>query len=89
MPYIKPVARERLAWTEDVELPDGPGELNYAITRLIDRTLTNQGEGYGVLNEIVGALECCKLELNRRVIGSFEDSKIAVNGDVYFPQTYN
>lgn len=31
----------------------------------------------------VGALECCKLEMYRRLIGPYEDTAIGRNGDVY------
>ena len=35
------------------------------------------------LNAIIGALECAKLELYRRVAAPYEDDKIIENGDVY------
>jgi len=36
-----------------------------------------------LINAIIGALECAKLELYRRVAAPYEDDKIAENGDVY------
>jgi len=57
------------------------GELNYLFTWIIDRQLTNAN--YARMNEIVGALESCKLELYRRKISKYEDLKIKSNGDVY------
>lgn len=81
MPYIAPEDRERLAGGEP---PTSPGELNYAITRLIDDYLRAQGGlAYAGINEVVGVLECAKLELYRRIAGPYEDTKIAANGDVY------
>ncbi len=59
------------------------GDLNYLISAIIDQTLTRQGVRYQNLNAIIGALECAKLELYRRVAAPYEDVKIAENGDVY------
>jgi len=57
------------------------GELNYLFTRIIDRQLDNAN--YARYNELIGALECCKLELYRRMIVPYEDKKKKDNGDVY------
>lgn len=65
-----------------------PGKLNYAITRLCDFYLQDFGVSYQRLNEIIGALECAKLEFARRVVGPYEDSKITENGDVYHLERY-
>ena len=35
------------------------------------------------LNELIGALECAKQELYRRVVAPYEEDKIEENGDVY------
>lgn len=40
-------------------------------------------EGNSKKSEIIGALECCKLELYRRIAAPYEDIKIGENGDVY------
>jgi hypothetical protein len=61
------------------------GELNYLFTRIIDRQLDNAN--YARYNEIIGALECCKLELYRRMIVPYEDKKKKENGDVYTNST--
>jgi hypothetical protein len=34
-------------------------------------------------NDVIGALECCKLELYRRMVAPYENTKIKENGDVY------
>lgn len=81
MPYITAEARERL---DHGGQPETPGELNYAITRLVDDYLMQKGGiRYAYLNEVVGALECAKLELYRRVAAPYEDHKMSETGDVY------
>lgn len=81
MPYIDRDARIRL---EAGGVPETAGELNYAITRLVDEYLARAGRlRYGRINEVVGALECAKLELYRRIAVPYEDTKIAESGDVY------
>ena len=85
MPYVTSEARTRL---EHGDHPDGAGELNYAVTRVVDTFLARlaRRDGrtrYAHLNEAIGVLECAKLELYRRVAAPYEDEKIAENGDVY------
>jgi hypothetical protein len=81
MPYITADARARL---EAGGEPETTGELNYAITRLVDAYLVRKGNiRYANLNEVIGALECAKLELYRRVAAPYEDQKLAETGDVY------
>jgi len=38
---------------------------------------------YSNLNELIGVLECAKLELYRRVAAPYEDEKALINGDVF------
>lgn len=59
------------------------GELNYLITRLLNEYVNSHGKSYATLNEVIGALECSKLELYRRIVAPYEDLKIEQNGDVY------
>ncbi len=81
MPYVKPEVRDRI---DKGGIPQNPSELDYAITKLLDDYLKQKGHfAYAELNEVVGALECAKLEFNRRLLGPYEDGKIAENGDVY------
>ena len=85
MPYIDRDARDRL---DDGGLPESPGELNYAVTRLVDSYLARAARQsgrirYAHVNEAIGVLECAKLELYRRIAGPYEDEKIAESGDVY------
>lgn len=62
---------------------DNAGELNYLITLLANQYITQHGKNYSVINEVIGALECAKTELYRRVAAPYEDLKIQENGDVY------
>ena len=81
MPYIDQDARERI---DHGDKPATAGELNYAITKLVDDYLQAKGAiRYAHLNEVIGVLECAKLELYRRIAAPYEDAKIASSGDVY------
>lgn len=85
MPYVNQEARARI---DAGERPRDAGELNYAITRMVDAYLAGlAGEAgrlrYAHLNEAIGVLECAKLELYRRVAAPYEDEKITESGDVY------
>lgn len=98
MPYVQSEYREKLdpliaPLQQELMHTDAgvrAGCVNYVITKLLQAIAgpfnLNKGEnpvwGYRTLNEAVGVLECVKLELNRRVIGEYEDKKISENGDV-------
>lgn len=84
MPYISQSRRLRmrhtLPVTDDIK---GVGELNYALTQCCLAYMSSHPSGYQVINDVVGALESCKLEFYRRVAIDLEDLKIEENGDVY------
>lgn len=80
MPYVDSKRREALNLGE---FPQTAGELNYLITDLVDAYIQKQGLSYSAVNEVVGALECAKLELYRRIAAPYEDQKATQNGDVY------
>jgi hypothetical protein len=88
MPYIKPEARNKFEAQIDhlIEEIENPGELNYVITRLARAFAQRDGTSYAKINETMGALECAKLELYRRIAEPYEDKKIKENGDVVDPQ---
>lgn len=67
-----------LNWT-----PENAGELNFLVSTFIANYIRTKGLKYAVVNEMIGALECAKMELNRVIIGPYEDIKIAENGPVY------
>lgn len=78
MPYIKKSNRNRAALA-----PETPGELNYAITRLLMDYVRYTGLRYSAINDALGALEGAKLEFYRRIAVPYETQKIEENGDVY------
>ena len=84
MPYISQVARQ----TVDAHGPTTPGELNYAITRLLVKYASYahasiEDISYMTLNDMLGALEGAKLEFYRRIVVPYEDCAKLRNGDVY------
>lgn len=92
MPYIAKDRRAELdpTWcnidignSNPVESAANAGELNFQITRLIDRFVKEQGGNYAAINAAIGALECAKLEAYRRIAAPYESTKLAQNGDVY------
>ena len=88
MPYIKQddrstIRRRAIALADAI---DDVGELNFAITTVIDRLFIANSPwsfNYASLNSILGVLEAVKLELHRRVSAHYEDLKKDANGDVY------
>lgn len=81
MPYIPQYRRaEILSRAMD---PETPGDINYLISALCNAFLATAGVNYTNVNTLVGALECAKLELYRRIAVPYEDEKIRANGDVY------
>jgi hypothetical protein len=90
MPYI--IKNQRLQFEEEInslvqKLCDSDdnaakGELNYIISSILLRIVKLKGERYARYNDLVGVLECCKLEMYRRMIGPYEDTAIIKNGDI-------
>ena len=62
--------------------PKTAGELNYAITMLVQGYLGEE-PNYQLFNDAIGALEGAKLELYRRQVVPYEDVKIEENGDLF------
>lgn len=82
MPYIGQENREKLI--PKIELyAQNAGELNFQLTSVVIEYLKHNGRTYKQINDIVGALEACKLEFYRRIVSHYEDKKIGENGDVY------
>jgi hypothetical protein len=81
MPYVR---EEDRIGMYPLAKPVSSGQLNFAITMLVDGWIERQGGVlYNNLNTAIGVLECAKLELYRRIAAPHEDKKIAENGDVY------
>jgi len=79
MPYVKEENRDM----QVDELEAGPGELNYILTGFIHAYLKGKGGiNYRNINEVVGVLECAKLELYRVLASPYEDKKALENGNI-------
>ena len=83
MPYIKKEDRGFFKRIYDVEIPRTPGELNYLLSIIVTEYLGEEGISYDSINEVIGVLECAKMELYRRVAVPYEQEKMESNGDVY------
>lgn len=92
MPYITDSQRWQITQDGsthgliDIGQVTDPGRLNYAINVLVNRMLDTYGLSYAAINTIIGALECAKLELYRRVAAPYEDTKARLNGEVLEPR---
>ena len=88
MPYVHPAIRTPLTPVSD-RAAGISGELNYQLTYLVNQYLYRRGEEfppcYSDINEVIGVLECAKMELYRRIAAPHEDEKSMENGDVYGP----
>ena len=83
MPYVDRETRNRVAISyQSKGSPQNAGELNYFFTTVVQRYLKEHGINYQRINDCLGALEGCKLELYRRIATPYEDNKITDNGDV-------
>lgn len=83
MPYI--TRNDRMCIQAKLNGPRNPGELNYAISALLNQYMVDGGLEYTHINDCLGALEGAKLEFYRRVAAPYEDKKREENGDVYSP----
>ena len=79
MPYIVADYRKEL---QGGDRPKSSGELNYCFTHKVLEYLP-QHPSYSDFNAAIGALECAKLELYRRMVVPYEEQKREQNGDVY------
>lgn len=82
MPYIDDYMRPCFKDVTKV-MPQTPGQLNYAITKLIHTYIENKGGlYYDNINQVIGVLECIKLELYRVIAAKYEDKKRRENGPI-------
>lgn len=81
MPYI--TQERRVLIDTFTEFPQNVGELNYTLSQEIKYYIRGQGIKYQTYNDVIGVLECLKLEIYRRLTAPYEDRKIEVNGDVF------
>lgn len=87
MPYITKERRDALdgivvQMEKLIDSKSCAGDLNYLFTNIALIYLSNVGESYQAYNDLIGALEGCKLELYRRHVAVYEDLKIKENGDL-------
>lgn len=80
MPYINEHKRREIDLYGEHTV-EGPGDLNYLLTSTCLRYLGDK-VSYSKINEIIGVLECVKLEFYRRLASPYEDKKIMENGDI-------
>ncbi len=87
MPYIKKDQRPAIdqlvepliQHLKSLPVEDQDGSLNYAVTKIIKHVYPQK---YFHLNRALGVLTAITHELYRKIIGPYEDTKIAENGDV-------
>ena len=84
MPYInhkeQRELRDKISGIVDHKTTEG--ELNFILTTIIGEYVIKKGLRYKQINDVLGALQGCKLEFYRRVAIPYEDMKIEENGDV-------
>lgn len=80
MPYIEQQKREDL----NTVLPTNAGELNFLIHSVVNEYFSMKEESYQAYNDIIGAIECAKMEIYRRKIVPYENFKQKQNGDIPF-----
>jgi len=85
MPYISEESKEKvdrgLVALQLSEL-ECAGDLNYAIHQVIAKYIQSNNVSYQTYNDIVGVLDCAKMEIYRRLVAKYEDAKVEENGDV-------
>jgi hypothetical protein len=86
MPYISKDQRARFDEIVDkfvAELRNdlSSGDLNYLLSSFIWKLFQNN-LSYSSINQLIGVLECVKLEFYRRQAAPYEDIKLEANGDL-------
>lgn len=94
MPYIKQAERGNMA--QLLQPPKTTGQLNYLITVVclaymrgfnLEAGIPEDSVSYTAINNVIGALESCKLEFYRRQAAPYEDDKARENGDIRWLQS--
>ena len=82
-PYIDDIYHTLVGMRLDDESTDTEGNLNYLITRLLMKIYGDKDNTrYSQINDAIGMLECCKMELYRKVAAPYENQKEHENGPV-------
>ncbi len=87
MPYIKPERRPAIDelvnplidHLKSLPVEDQDGAFNYAVTKVIKHVYPQK---YFHLNRALGVLTAITHEVYRRIVGPYEETKIAEHGDV-------
>lgn len=88
MPYIEPDIREVIdrllepLFEEISRCNCSVGELNYILTKIVHTEIEFRGLSYSSINEVIGVLECMKLELYSQVARPYERKKKELNGAI-------
>ncbi len=80
MPYLEETVKRSL--DKNLRKMSEPGHLTYKLYKLCLSYIDLRGKSFLVLCEVMGALLCTILELYRRIVAPYEDTKIKENGDV-------
>ena len=89
MPYIEQIERPEFSpVAHGTPSAITSGQLNYQICELVinfleARQLLNRQTRYTDYNEAIGAIECAKQEIYRKLIVPYEERKIRESGDVF------
>ena len=79
MPYIPQSEKNKV---DQDNLITNAGQFNYALNQVISIYIEQNNFNYQTANDIIGAMECAKMEIYRRLVAPYEDKKILQNGDV-------
>ena len=84
MPYLRVNDRKRLsgAINWNAMVPASAGELNYVVSLLAGEYVKRKGLSYKTLSEVQAGIHGALVEFERRIVGPYEDSAIARNGDL-------
>lgn len=89
MPYIMKADRERFdplisALADEIKdgMSTGACDLSYILTKICDAYVERRGKNYASVAEVIGGLECVKMEYGRRVLEPLLDDRKGVHGDV-------
>jgi len=74
----------KVEYLKNYEIPSG--DINYVISSIFWKIL-DMNKKYKTANDLIGVLECIKMELYRRKISNYEDEKIGENGDINHEKT--
>jgi hypothetical protein len=82
MPYLKPENRIPMDEIVQIMIDKGVsfnGDINYILFKLAKKTIK---PSYANYKNVCGELECCKLEIYRKLIAPYEEIKENENGSV-------